>query len=535
MDQQAPSLSALCQALIAHDPCATLVLDADHRIVACNAAGRAAFALHADPTPGTPLALLSGQTASIRSAVQQLPAGTVEAVRVDTSMGTLSITPVRAPGEGPRMVLVRRLDPDAPPLAAELHLTRTELEAARSELQTSSAKLETANDALRAANEALQQQVDELKEAATAGRHKDEFLAMLAHELRTPLAPILSAVQILRRQDPGNPTVQRAREVVERQALHQARLLDDLLDVSRITRGKIELRRRPVSLAGALTEALESTRALIHAKAQSIAVELSDEPLFVDADPTRLAQIITNLVNNAAKYTPAGGRLAVACARDGGQAVILVRDNGAGIPPEMLPRIFDLFTQAEPSSARTHGGLGIGLTLVKNLVEMQGGSVVARSRGRGMGSEFEVRLPAIAAPDVEEPRASAAGALRRMRVLVVEDNADTRETLRRVLELDGHEVQEAADGPEGVEIALSSRPEAVIVDIGLPGLDGYEVARRVRAALGEAPLLVALTGYGQAEDRRQSREAGFDVHLVKPVSPEQLAAALASGRVGEAA
>jgi signal transduction histidine kinase/ActR/RegA family two-component response regulator len=434
------------------------------------------------------------------------------------------------------MVVVRRLDPDvAPRVAAELHLTRTELEAARAELQTSSAKLETANDALRAANEALQQQVDELKEAATAGRHKDEFLAMLAHELRTPLAPILSAVQILRRQDTDNPTVQRAREVVERQALHQARLLDDLLDVSRITRGKIELRRRPVSLAGALTEALESTRALIHAKAQSIAVELPEEPLFVDADPTRLAQIITNLVNNAAKYTPAGGRIAVACARDGGQAVILVRDNGAGIPPEMLPRIFDLFTQAEPSSARTHGGLGIGLTLVKNLVEMQGGSVVARSRGRGTGSEFEVRLPAIAAPDVEEPRAGAAGALRRMRVLVVEDNADTRETLRRVLELDGHEVQEAADGPEGVEIALSSRPEAVIVDIGLPGLDGYEVARRVRAALGEAPLLVALTGYGQAEDRRQSREAGFDVHLVKPVSPEQLAAALASGRVGEAA
>ena len=329
--------------------------------------------------------------------------------------------------------------------------------------------------------------------------------------------------------------VQRAREVVERQALHQARLLDDLLDVSRITRGKIELRRRNVSLGNAVTEALEAARGLIHAKAQSISVALPDEPIFVDADPTRLAQVITNLVNNAAKYTHAGGRIGVACEHHGGQAVVIVRDNGSGIPREMLSRIFDLFAQAEPSTARTHGGLGIGLTLVKNLVEMHGGTVVARSRGRGSGSEFEVRLPAVAAPHVEPPPSRVDAPARAFRVLLIEDNVDTRETLRRVLELDGHEVREAADGPEGIEVALASRPEVVIVDIGLPGLDGFEVARRLRAALGKAPLLIALTGYGQPEDRRLSRDAGFDVHLVKPVSPEQLAAALESRRAGEAA
>jgi CheY-like chemotaxis protein len=284
-----------------------------------------------------------------------------------------------------------------------------------------------------------------------------------------------------------------------------------------------------------VTEALEATRNLIQAKAQSIAVTVPDEPVFVDADPTRLTQIITNLVNNAAKYTHAGGRISVACQRDAEHIVVTVRDNGSGIPPEMLPRIFDLFAQAEPSTARMHGGLGIGLTLVKNLVEMQGGTVVARSRGRGTGSEFELRFPVTSAPADEAPSPRTARPARPARVLIVEDNVDTRETLRRVLELDGHQIQEAGDGPQALEMAHASRPEVVIVDIGLPGLDGYEVARRLRASLGDAPLVIALTGYGQPEDRRLSREAGFDVHLVKPVSPEQLAAALEMRRAGEAA
>jgi CheY-like chemotaxis protein len=225
----------------------------------------------------------------------------------------------------------------------------------------------------------------------------------------------------------------------------------------------------------------------------------------------------------------------VDCKRDGEHAVITILDNGAGIPPEMLMRIFDLFTQAESAGARTSGGLGIGLTLVKNLVEMHGGTVVARSAGRGQGSEFEVRLPAVATPRAGARAAAADGPARTFRVLIVEDNVDTRETLRRVLELEGHEVQEAGDGPRAIALAVETRPEVVIVDIGLPGLDGYEVARRIRASLGEAPRLIAVTGYGQAEDRRLSREAGFDAHLVKPVSPEQLARALQSRRAGEAA
>ena len=262
---------------------------------------------------------------------------------------------------------------------------------------------------------------------------------------------------------------------------------------------------------------------------------LPEERLYVDSDPTRLTQILTNLLNNAAKYTHAGGRIAVSCRRDGEQAVVVVRDNGIGIPREMLSRIFDLFAQAEPLGARTQGGLGIGLTLVKNLVEMHGGTVVARSAGRGAGSEFEVRLPAVAEPKMQVQPPDGVVLARSRRVLIIEDNVDTRETLRGVLEMDGHKVQEAVDGVEGVEIAMASRPEVVIVDIGLPRLDGYEVARRLRTALGAAPLLVAVTGYGQAEDRRMSRDAGFDVHLVKPVAPEELAAALHSRAAGEAA
>jgi signal transduction histidine kinase/ActR/RegA family two-component response regulator len=528
MNQHTPSFSALAQALIANDACATLVLDRDERVLACNPAAVTAFQVDPAAIPGRALSesAVTVDLPSIRKALD-VARGAGGAQSVETPNGDIAIAACVVDGrlEG---FIVRRADPRTNPLAAELAVTRAELDATRRELRRANAELQSTN-------EDLHRRIEELQAAAVAERNKDDFLAMLAHELRTPLAPILSAVQILRRQAADNPMVQRAREVVERQALHQARLLDDLLDVSRITRGKIELRRRNVSLGNAVTEALEAARGLIHAKAQSISVALPEDPIFVDADPTRLTQVITNLVNNAAKYTHAGGRIGIACERHGGQAVVIVRDNGSGIPREMLSRIFDLFAQAEPSTARTHGGLGIGLTLVKNLVEMHGGSVVARSRGRGSGSEFEVRLPAVAAPHVEPAPSDADGPARAFRVLLIEDNVDTRETLRRVLELDGHEVREAADGPEGIEVALASRPEVVLVDIGLPGLDGLEVARRLRAALGKTPLLIALTGYGQPEDRRLSRDAGFDVHLVKPVSPEQLAAALESRRAGEAA
>jgi signal transduction histidine kinase len=517
MSQPMDASSQLVHALIAHDPCAAVVLDADARIVAWNADAGVAFGLDAVAPRGRRVeectsprcsTLIGGTLDELRRRDDRRPR------RLPTPEGVIAITPLRADDRLLGFVVRRET---AAPAAGELDVVRAELQAAR------------------AANDDLRRRLEELEGAAAADRHKDEFLAMLAHELRMPLAPILSAMQILRRQATENPMVQRAREVVERQALHQARLLDDLLDVSRITRGKIELRRRPVSVGAAVTAALEATRSLIQAKAQSLTVALPEEPAFVDADPTRLTQIITNLLNNAAKYTHAGGRIGISLERAGEQAVVIVRDNGVGIPREMLALVFDLFAQAEPATARSQGGLGIGLTLVKNLVEMHGGTVVARSQGRGQGSEFEVRLPAVAAPRTEAAPAPAGVPTRTFRVLLVEDHADTRETLRRVLELDGHQVQEAADGLRGIELALGSRPEIIIIDIGLPGLDGFEVARRLRAALGEGPLLIALTGYGQAEDLRLSRAAGFDVHLVKPVSPEQLAAALESRRSGEAA
>jgi signal transduction histidine kinase/ActR/RegA family two-component response regulator len=528
------ALSAtLCQALIAHDACATVVLDVDERLVAWNDAARTVFGF--DPQHlrigSLVVSALTPRGFELRKAVDSLRSeDRAQIRRVELPDGEITIAPLHVDGRLQGFVL-RRTDA----AAAEVGVLRAELEATRADLETSSAEIATANDALRTANEDLQRRLDELLEAELADRHKNEFLAMLAHELRTPLAPILSAVQILGRQAADNPFVQRAREVVERQALHQARLLDDLLDVSRITRGKVELRRRHVDLDGVLSDGVEAIRPLINAKAQTISLALPEPRVFVDADPTRLTQILSNLLNNAAKYTHAGGRITVGCRRDGEHAVVVVRDNGVGIPREMLSRIFELFAQAEPLTVRTQGGLGIGLTLVKSLVEMHGGTVVARSAGRGTGSEFEVRLPAVAAPNTEALPAAGAGPARSRRVLIVEDNVDTRETLRRVLELDGHDVQEAADGAEGVEVALASRPEVVIVDIALPRLDGYQVARRLRAALGAAPLLIAVTGYGQIEDRRLSHDAGFDVHLVKPVTPDQLAAALHSRDAGEAA
>jgi signal transduction histidine kinase/CheY-like chemotaxis protein len=530
------SVATLCQALIANDACATVVIDSDERLVAWNAAAGPAFGFSPETLRDRSM-IVAGFTRggpAIRKTLDALrgQSGT-EAQGVGAPGGDITVAPLRIDDRLYGFVLRRADTAVADALRAELTVVRSQLDATRLELQTSTMELATANDALRSANEALQHRLDELQEAATADRHKDEFLAMLAHELRTPLAPILSAVQILGRQAGADPVVQRARQVVERQALHQARLLDDLLDVSRITRGKIELRRRKLDLGAAVNEVVEATRPLINAKAQSISVALPEAALFVDSDPTRLMQILTNLFNNATKYTHAGGRIAVSCRRDAEQAVVVIRDNGIGIPREMLSRIFDLFAQAEASTARTQGGLGIGLTLVKNLVEMHGGTVAARSGGRGAGSEFEVRLPAVAAPTSEGEPAGGALPSPSRRVLIIEDNVDTRETLRRLLEMDGHEVQEAADGAEGLEIALATRPDVVIVDIGLPRLDGYQVARRLRTALGRGPLLVAVTGYGQPEDRRTSRDAGFDVHLVKPVAPEELAAALHSRDAGE--
>jgi signal transduction histidine kinase/CheY-like chemotaxis protein len=359
-------------------------------------------------------------------------------------------------------------------------------------------------------------------EAEAANRTKDQFLAMLAHELRNPLAPIRSGIYVIGRRLAGDPMVERAQRIIERQLQHLTRLLDDLLDVARITQGKIELVRVPLDLGTIVSEAVDAARGLLDGKGHSVGLNLPERPVRLAADPTRLVQIVSNLLSNAAKYTPANGIVTVTAGEERGWATITVEDNGIGIAPELLPRVFDLFSQLDPSTARTEGGLGVGLTLVRRLAELHGGRVTARSRGRGQGSAFVVHLPAGVRTVPPPAGAAQPQATVRRRILVVEDNADAATMLRTALELDGHHVRTAADGPAGVAEALSDKPDIMLVDIGLPGMDGYEVARQARRALGSSVALVALTGYGQPADRRRATEAGFDAHLVKPLDPDKL-------------
>ena len=363
-------------------------------------------------------------------------------------------------------------------------------------------------------------------EAEAANRAKDQFLALLAHELRNPLAPIVTSAALLRRPDIPAPMVERSAGIVERQARSLARLLDDLLDVSRITRDRIELRWTVLSMADAVERALEATRPLIDERRHAVAVSLPTQPLYVEADPARLEQIIVNVLNNAAKYTPPEGRISVVVGQEGTEVVLRVSDTGIGIPSDMLSRIFDLFVQGDQSLAHTSGGLGIGLTLVYRLVKLHRGRVEARSDGPGHGSQFTVALP-LRRPTVEPTNSSAVP----MRcppsaVLLIEDNDDARQSLRALLEHEGHRVDESADGTSGLDRDESLRPDIVLIDIGLPGVDGYEVARQIRARRGREPILVAITGYGQLDDQRRSLEAGFDAHLTKPVPPDQLTSLL---------
>jgi len=357
--------------------------------------------------------------------------------------------------------------------------------------------------------------------AEVESRAKDEFLAMLTHELRNPTMAIRIAMQTIRGQAERDPIVQRARDVVERQVKHLARLLDDLLDVSRLTRGKIELRKKTVTLQTVVAEALETTRDLIDARTHVESVSLPEMPLWFTADPARITQVVGNLLDNAAKYTPRGGEIAVTGYREGGEVVLRVRDTGIGIAPEMLPRVFELFAQLDRFPAHLRGGLGVGLTLARTLVELHGGTITVESGGPGRGSEFIVRLPvgAPVPPRDDDPRGRVG--VQPRYILLVEDDDNVRKALRRILELDGHRVEVARDGPEGVELALATAPEVAFIDIRLPGIDGHEVARRIRAALGSRVLLVALTAQGE-QDRRRARWAGFDAHLMKPVSYEDL-------------
>jgi len=360
-------------------------------------------------------------------------------------------------------------------------------------------------------------------EAEAASRAKDEFLAMLSHELRNPLNVIAVGISILDAAGEQEDKLARTRQVVSKQVRHLANLLDDLLDIARVTSGKIALNRRPLNLATTVERCLatlDDTGGLnAHVWGKSL------EPVWISADETRIEQILTNLVANATRFTPAGGQIHVVVAADEDHALLRVSDSGVGIEPELLPRVFDLFVQGDRSVDRAKGGLGLGLTLVRRLAEMHHGTVAAASEGAGRGASFTVRLPRIPVSELgaEGPAVSATAA--RQRILVVEDNVDARELLRTMLVLQGHEVLEAVDGESAIRKALELRPHAAIVDIGLPGIDGYTVAARLRASDNGFPdmQLIALTGYGTEQDRQRAEEAGFDAHLTKPVEPERLA------------
>ena len=369
-------------------------------------------------------------------------------------------------------------------------------------------------------------------ELTEADRRKNEFLAMLAHELRNPLAPIRNALHIMRLNGGGNTAVQSASAMMERQIGQMVRLVDDLLDVSRISRGKIELRKGRVELASAIHHVVEAARPFCELMEHALTVTLPPQPVHLNADPTRLAQVIGNLLNNACKFTDKGGRIVLVGERDGDTAVIRVSDNGVGIATEQFPRIFEMFTQIDTSLERSRGGLGIGLTLVKSLVEMHGGTVQASSAGINQGSEFVVRLPLLAdVPEQRLPEPVPGEPAQRRRILVVDDNRDAATSLAELLEFTGHETRVAHDGLEAVQAAENFRPEVVLLDIGLPKLNGFEAARMIRQQpWAKDMMLVALTGWGQEEDRRMSSAAGFDAHLVKPADPVTLTELLARKR-----
>lgn len=484
------------------------------RIISWNAGARAIFGYTAEEAVGQPITLLipNDRLAEEREIISRLSRGEriehFETVRV-TKDGrqidiSLSVSPVR--DSSGRIIGASKIARDI----------------------TARKRAEVEQKALRDA-------------LAEANRRKDEFLATLAHELRNPLAPLRNALSLLQHTTGRSEGIEEACGVMQRQLDHMTRLIEDLLDVSRISRGKLELRRQRVALKHVIDSAIETCTPLIEQRKHHLTVTLPGNAVFVDADPTRLSQSLANLLSNAAKYTPDGGHIwLLAQAQPPARVAISIRDTGVGIPAEMLDRVFDMFTQVDAALDRSQGGLGIGLTLVKRLIEMHGGTVEARSEGPGRGSEFLVHLPLAAEPpaaaiepaEPAEQRATRPARPQR-RVLVADDNRDAAETLARFLEIMGNQVQSARDGMEAVRIAEVFRPHVVCLDIGMPILNGYEAARRIREhPWGKEMILVALTGWGMDEDRQRSQQAGFDHHLVKPVEPDAIDRLLREGANG---
>ena len=374
------------------------------------------------------------------------------------------------------------------------------------------------------------------EELQDANRRKDEFLAMLSHELRNPLAPIRNAVEVLRRLSPPDSKLTMARDVIDRQVSLLARLVEELLDVSRISRGKISLKKEAVDLGRIIAHAVETARPMIDVRSQTLAVSVPPAPVWLSADFARLSQVVANLLNNASKYTGEGGRIEISAGAGEGEATIVVRDNGAGIEAQLLPKVFDLFVQGERALDRGQGGLGIGLTLVKRLVELHQGSVAVASDGPGRGATFTVTLPCISAVEPQQKTSQPVAVSRShevygRRVLVVDDNVDAAESTAAFLRLEGHEVKAVHDGLQALASLKVFDPHVVVLDIGLPGLDGYAVARQLRER-GDTShvLLIALTGYGQKEDRQRAADAGFDYHFVKPADPREIQVAIERGR-----
>jgi signal transduction histidine kinase/ActR/RegA family two-component response regulator len=388
--------------------------------------------------------------------------------------------------------------------------------------------------AMARARAKIAHQVEELQrkhqELTIADHRKDEFLAVLAHELRNALAPIASALDILKQPEVDPAVAAKAVEVADRQIHQMTRLVDDLLDVSRIMRGKIELRKERVGLESVVERAVETVQPLIDRERHELTIELPEDTVWIEADLVRLAQAVANLLSNAAKYTEPGGQIHLNATAENGQLVICVRDSGIGIDPATLPKLFEMFMQAAPGSTRSRGGLGIGLTLVKNLVELHGGAIVAHSEGIGKGSEFMIRMPHTQMPPMEVARAPIApsGKGPRRQILVVDDNVDAAQSLAMLLRLRGHDVHTAFGGPQALEAAKHDEPELVFLDIGMPVMDGYEVARRLRAQFGSEITIIALTGWGTEQDRQRSRQAGFDHHMTKPVDLAALEEVLAA-------